>query len=119
MNDEYTFINPEDLEEHKDSEVPEVSKNEYLSFKAGSEKRNIKKLGKDISDHVTPLVNEMDGVNDELMGQIEIILEELEGGSTRYQESRFDALDVIADIIAHHKVIDMNIESLKKITKKL
>lgn len=119
MNDEYTFINEDELEEHKDSEVPEVNENDHLDFKAGTEKRNVKKLKTDLEKSVVPLINEMDDVNDELMGEIENLLDEISEGSSRYQESRFDALDIIADLIAHHKVIDTNLENIKKITKDL
>jgi hypothetical protein len=118
-NDEYTFINKDELEEHKDSEVPSVKKSEILDLKSGSEKRNQKNLKKDMHEKLTPLIEKMEEVNDEILWEMDEIMNNVIEGKGTYNESRFDSLDVLSDIIAHHKVIHDNIGSMEKIIKKL
>lgn len=116
--EEYTFINKEDLEEHKDSEVPTIKKEELLNIKTISEKKNRKHLKKKLNEKLSPLIKRLEEVNDEILWEINEITDDLIEGNS-FKESRFDALDTISDFIAHHKVIHDNINSINKIITKL
>lgn len=115
--DEYTFINKEDLEEHKEHEVPEV--NEVLNTTKTSEVRNKKKMKSQLNKKIMPLMKDMEGVNNEILWEMEEVLEDIIERKGSYSESHDEALNTLADIIAYHRVIDENIDSIKGLVDKL
>jgi len=119
INDEYTFINEDELEEHQDHEVPLIGKEDSLDLKTGSEKRNRKVLKKEMVEKLSPLLKKMEEVNDELLWELNEVMTSVIEGEKSYNESRFDSLDVISDIIAYHKVVNDNLTAMENIIKKL
>ena len=117
--DEYTFINKEDLEEQKEHEVPSVKDSEVLNTTKTSEIRNKKKMKSQLNKKVMPLMKDMEGVNNEILWEMEEVLEEIIERKGSYSESHDEALNTLADIIAYHRVIDDNIESIKGLVDKL
>jgi hypothetical protein len=117
--DEYTFIEKEDLEERKDHEVPKVKKSEILNITKTSEVKNRKKIKSQLNSKVIPLMKDMEGVNNEILWEMEEVLDNIIERKGSYNESHDEALNSLADIIAYHRVIDENIDSIKSIVDKL
>lgn len=115
--EEYNFIDKEDLEEKKDHEVPEVKG--VLNTTKTSEMRNRKRVKSQLSKKVIPLMKDIQGINNEILWEMEEILEEIIDRKGSYNESHEEALNNLADIIAYHRVIDDNIDSIKEIVDKL
>ena len=115
--EEYNFIEKEDLEEEKEHEVPEVKG--VLNTTKTSEVRNKKRLKSQLNKKVAPLMKDMQGVNNEILWEMEEILEDIIERNGSYNESHEEALNNLADIIAYHRVIDENIDSIKEIVDKL
>ena len=111
--EEYNFIEKEDLEEEKEHEVPEVKG--VLNTTKTSEVRNKKRLKSQLNKKVAPLMKDMQGVNNEILWEMEEILEDIIERNGSYSESHEEALNNLADIIAYHRVIDENIDSIKEI----
>jgi flagellar motor switch protein FliG len=117
MNDEYTFIEEDELEDPKEHEVPEIEKNSTLNIKKASELKNLKTLKSKVNKKILPLLEEMENINNEVLWELEEILESIIDRKGSFQESHEDALDTLADVIAYHKLIIKNIETIRSLTK--
>lgn len=117
MNEEYTFIDEEDLEEPKEQEVPKIENGSQLNIKKTSELKSLKSLKSKVNKKVLPLMKEMENLNNEVLWELEEILEEILEREGSFSESHEEALDTLADVIAYHKLIIKNIETIRELTK--